>query len=320
MGAGGSVATLQSIKPQLEKFPESCDAAKAQELLGSNFDQKIFDQLKTNENVERSKLIAYYENLYKSAIAGTTSPATTADATAAPVATASIIYVDATAADATAIPVATVYVDATAAAADSGAAEMSASSSASKYAPGTTAVDYKTLHSIVRWNKPAKMDELKRLLATDAGAVHARDPNNGNFPLHIAAQNDFQDLCKLLLKAKHDPNKQNDAGQTPLHMAVSYCSPKLPKFLVSSGADATIKNKEGIPAGLGLEGLALINSAESAEDLGKWFSEIKTYFESIETGKFVKAVLAKKKALKASEDNWWNKDLDTQFRSVMQSS
>jgi len=302
MGAGGSVATLQSIKPQLEKFPESCDAAKAQELLGSNFDQKIFDQLKTNENVERSKLIAYYENLYKSAIAGTTSPATTADATAVPVAT--VCTSDATAA----------------AAADSGAAEMSASSSASKYAPGTTAVDYKTLHSIVRWNKPAKMDELKRLLATDAGAVHARDPNNGNFPLHIAAQNDFQDLCKLLLKAKHDPNKQNDAGQTPLHMAVSYCSPKLPKFLVSSGADATIKNKEGIPAGLGLEGLALINSAESAEDLGKCFSEIKTYFESIETGKFVKAVLAKKKALKASEDNWWNKDLDTQFRSVMQSS
>lgn len=152
MGAGGSIAKLQSIKTQLEKLPESCDAAKAKELLGSNFDPKVFDQLKANETVERSKLIAYYENLYKSATAATTSPATTADATAS--------TSDVTAANGSAA--AADPVDET---------PMSAGTAASKYAPDTTAVDYKALHSIVRWNKPAKMDELKKLLATDTGAV-----------------------------------------------------------------------------------------------------------------------------------------------------
>lgn len=306
MGAGGSIAKLQSIKIQLEKFPESCDAAKAQEILGPNFDVKIFDQLKTNEKVEKSKLIAYYENLYKSATADTPSTATIADATASSVPAASTRDI-ASAGDSDA----TDPVDESA---------MGASTAAPKYAPDTTAIDYKALHSIVRWNKPAKMDDLKKLLATDTGAVHAQDPTNGNFPLHIAAQNEFQDLCELLLKAKHDPNKQNNAGQTALHMAVSYCTPELPKFLVEHGADATIKNEQGIPASLGLEGVALINSAQSAEELGKRFDDIKTHFKAIETGTFAKAVLTKKKALKASKDNWWNKDLDAKFRSIMQMS
>ena len=61
-------------------------------------------------------------------------------------------------------------------------------------------------------------------------------------------------------------------------------------------------------------------ASENAKQLDGVFDEIKKYYgKGIEAGKFVKAVLDKKKALKKSVDNWWNADLDTKFKSVMRS-
>lgn len=291
MGAAASVPNIESIKKEIEKLPESFNAEKAKEVLGSNFDQSIFDQLVANQLVQKSDLVAYYDNRDKSA---TTEPAPAAAAAAA--------------------------VDAAAPATKADTNASAASKPQVQYAPDETTVDFKTLHSLVRWNKPEKMDELQKLLKTDAGAVHVRDPKNGNYPLHIAAQNEFKGLCELLLKAKHDPNKQNAGGQTALHMATSYCSAHFPDFLKANGADPNIKNEIGIPAGLGLEGVAMINASENAKQLDGVFEEIKKYYgKGIEAGKFVKAVLDKKKALKKSGDNWWNDDLDAKFKSVMRS-
>ena len=74
---------------------------------------------------------------------------------------------------------------------------------------------------------------------------HARDTKNGNYPLHIAAQNEFTELCQLLLTAKHDPNKQNLGGQTSLHMAIGYGCTGVADLLVKNGADLTIENELG---------------------------------------------------------------------------
>ena len=49
MGAAASVPNIESIKKEIEKLPESFNAEKAKEVLGSNFDQSIFDQLVANQ-------------------------------------------------------------------------------------------------------------------------------------------------------------------------------------------------------------------------------------------------------------------------------
>ena len=138
MGAAASVPPIETIKKEIEKLPESFNVEKAKEVLGSNFDQSVFDQLVANQLVQKSDLLAYYDNLDKSA---TTKPAPAAAAAAA---------VDAAA------PVAK---------ADTNAKPQV------QYAPDETTVDFKTLHSLVRWNKPEKRGELAKLLNTDAGAV-----------------------------------------------------------------------------------------------------------------------------------------------------
>lgn len=159
MGASGSIATPRSIRAQLEKLPESCDAATAEDLLGYYFDPIAFEELKINGKVEKSKLIAYYERLLKSSTTASTSP--TSIATVFPImattdATAASAY-GTFAADSSEI----FYLD----------DETEISIAVHQYAPDTTRVHYKTLHSILRWNKATKRKELKRILATDAGAV-----------------------------------------------------------------------------------------------------------------------------------------------------
>ena len=74
---------------------------------------------------------------------------------------------------------------------------------------------------------------------------HARNNSNGNYPLHIAAQNEFADLCELLLAAKHDPNKQNFSGHTALHMAIGYGCNDVAELLVLNGADPNIRSDQG---------------------------------------------------------------------------
>ena len=81
-------------------------------------------------------------------------------------------------------------------------------------------VTFKTIHSAVRWNKSAL--EVDALIKTKEMA-NMRDTGNGNFLLHIAAQNGHFDLVKLLLEKKEaDINCQNNKLNTPLHMSLSY--------------------------------------------------------------------------------------------------
>jgi len=77
-------------------------------------------------------------------------------------------------------------------------------------------VQSKEIHSLVRWDK-----DLKEAVTS---AVHANcvDDANGNYCIHIAAQNGHMGAVEFLLQAGAKVNAQNGTGQTPLHMAVAY--------------------------------------------------------------------------------------------------
>ena len=57
--------------------------------------------------------------------------------------------------------------------------------------------DVQKFHSKIRWNKP--LSELEEGLA-DESLVNSKDAKNGNFPIHIAAQNGHRQLVEVLVK------------------------------------------------------------------------------------------------------------------------
>ncbi|MEO0202771.1 MAG: ankyrin repeat domain-containing protein [candidate division WOR-3 bacterium] len=69
--------------------------------------------------------------------------------------------------------------------------------------------------------------------------------NNGKTPLHIAVENEYEDIVKLLLEKNVDVNIKDNEGNTPLHKAVKNGNYFIIKELLKFGADKNIKNNEG---------------------------------------------------------------------------
>jgi ankyrin repeat protein len=82
-------------------------------------------------------------------------------------------------------------------------------------------VDWKAVHSIVRWNKP--LEEIAEVVLTPEHC-NCVDTKNGNYPIHIAAQNGHTDLVIWLVENGAKTNVQNGTGQTAMHMSTS-CVP-----------------------------------------------------------------------------------------------
>merc|ERR1711871_847394 len=74
---------------------------------------------------------------------------------------------------------------------------------------------FKGIHSACRWNTKT-IDELRTILRAP-GAVTSVDENNGNTPLHIAAQNGHDEIVDLItsIGGKMVLNVQNQSGNTP---------------------------------------------------------------------------------------------------------
>ena len=137
MGAGASIATLTTVKKEIEKLPEIFDATKAREILVLDFDQVVFDQLKVdNVILKKSIVLKYYDNLCDSAASITATEAPSVRPFAAPVAT-----------------------------------DYDTPPEESKYAPDLTATDFKAVHSLLRWNNPKKRESLVNILKSDPYAV-----------------------------------------------------------------------------------------------------------------------------------------------------
>eukprot|EP00750_Incisomonas_marina_P002961 INCI1279.1.p2 GENE.INCI1279.1~~INCI1279.1.p2 ORF type:complete len:298 (-),score=95.60 INCI1279.1:122-1015(-) len=200
-----------------------------------------------------------------------------------------------------------------------------AAATATDFAPDPENVpqtDVEAFHSLVRWNKD--IPAIKEKISATAGMVHARDAKNGNFALHIAAQNNHVELVRLLLDSKADPNKQNLAGQTALHMTQTYELAELSDMLLNAGADPELKNEEGHPAKRGLEGKqnvrysqlkAIIENPTEAA-LVAFFEEAKSNPENLDKTEIMKTVnFQAKKAMKANGS--WTDTVNTQFTELV---
>jgi ankyrin repeat protein len=84
----------------------------------------------------------------------------------------------------------------------------------------------------------------------DCKALYSRKPRcvldmrDGEYPIHIAAKNGYDDCVKFLLRAKVNPNLSNEEGWTPLHVSARYGNTRALCLLLASGARVREKGKE----------------------------------------------------------------------------
>jgi ankyrin repeat protein len=163
------------------------------------------------------------------------------------------------------------------------------------------ALDFKPIHSAIRWNKP--IGDITKLLTSEE-AVNCVDPNNGNQPIHIAAQNGHSSICKILVGKGCNLNAQNGKGNTGIHMAIGYDYYECAKIIMDAGGDIMIMNEAEIPSFRGLDGdksigIAAFMSAETIDEVNEAFAICDTEIEAIKAGKsnFVSAALKAKKAV-----------------------
>lgn len=119
-------------------------------------------------------------------------------------------------------------------------------------------------HSKVRWCSDKEDDgrggpaQLAKVQADvdfhGTSATTAKDPKNGNFAIHIAAQNGHCNALKLLLASGSDVNAQNNNGVTALHMTVEYKADECTELLLANKADPDVANGGGHKAITGIDG------------------------------------------------------------------
>jgi len=77
--------------------------------------------------------------------------------------------------------------------------------------------------------------------------LDSRD-KHGRTPLHLVAALFFlEDVMRLLLDRKADPNTRDDEGLTPLHFAVGDAREEISRMLISAGADVNATDIRGRP-------------------------------------------------------------------------
>ena len=74
-----------------------------------------------------------------------------------------------------------------------------------------------------------------------------------NTPLIIAAQNNKKRVAKLFLRQRANINAINSHGNTCLHYCFTYGYADLGDYLISKGADDSLKNKQGLTCYEGLD-------------------------------------------------------------------
>eukprot|EP01039_Chlorochromonas_danica_P000903 gene903-984_t len=118
--------------------------------------------------------------------------------------------------------------------------------------------DFRKLCSLCRHGKFLDAEQL--INQPDWAVPIDYQDEQGNALLHIASQNGSKRLIKLCLRRGASLNLQNLTGQTALHFAFGYGYNEAGEYLVSKGADDSIRNKDGLTCyeGLGARELALL--------------------------------------------------------------
>ena len=82
-------------------------------------------------------------------------------------------------------------------------------------------------------------------LLTDNPEVIKSANEDGQTPLHLAAEGGDLKMMTLLIKFGGDVNARDSDGATPLHVAVDSGNNEAVKALVAKGADLNAKNNDG---------------------------------------------------------------------------
>merc|ERR1711957_233117 len=143
--------------------------------------------------------------------------------------------------------------------------------------------------------------------------IMAKDSKNGNYALHIAAQNGHEELVSSLLQKNAELNVQNAKGQTPLHMSVEYDFYWQSKMLRVAGAIDNMQNHDGHPAICGIDGgkvgidawdapINMLKASATPERLQEAFTAMEALSLEerckLDKVQVIQIGLAKKKALK----------------------
>jgi len=180
---------------------------------------------------------------------------------------------------------------------------------------GPKEVNFKPIHSAIRWNKP--LDEIDRLLDCPE-AVNSEDTANGNRPIHIAAQNGHFATVQLLIEKGALLNVQNQKGNTPIHMAIGYDYYECAMLLIQNKGDPLLKNEAGHPGQNGIDGdktlgLAALVSAKSEEDVLRAFDLCEERIGEVVKASFVAAGLKTKKSLGPE----WSTSVQERFKGII---
>mmetsp|Transcript_19907 Transcript_19907/g.33552 ORF Transcript_19907/g.33552 Transcript_19907/m.33552 type:complete len:210 (-) Transcript_19907:3428-4057(-) len=181
-------------------------------------------------------------------------------------------------------------------------------------------LNFKVVHSAIRWDKPVSL--LEKYYTREPAAVTMQDDRNGNFPIHIAAQNGFDAHVQLLLDHGADINAVNGKGNTPLHMAWSYDYVSTAELLTSKGANVHQANDKGFTASCGIDGdkcrpIVYLLTSKCTDDILAALGMAEVAAEEVEKGNFVSKCMAFKKKLAKDGLDIWTSECDDRMKEVM---
>lgn len=177
--------------------------------------------------------------------------------------------------------------------------------------------EIRKFHGLIRWNK--NQEEINAYLIVPE-AINCVDTQNGNCPIHIAAQNGHLNLIKKLVDKKASLNVGNKKGNTALHMAIGYDYYWSAKLLLDSGADPNAKNAMGACAINGLEndrslaGAAVVAATNITEYLDALNMLKTTLPRGIKKETYIKCGLKMKKE---NSNEWKSKDVQALFSEIL---
>jgi len=118
--------------------------------------------------------------------------------------------------------------------------------------PATNDFDEEDLANVFSFARHNRSKDLERVLDSSGIPPNVRD-QHGNTILIIACQNGLKRIAKVALRRGADINARNYKGNTCLHFCFAYgYGDTLGKYLISKGADSSIRNAAGLSCYEGL--------------------------------------------------------------------